>query len=309
LTPERDIAAELRLRPERPPVTRLSRKVITGLMAIAAIAVCGALTWGLSQRGHTPTSGNELYNTGNKQPPEGLAALPHDYAAMAPVRSGVPVLGPPLPGDLGRPILAAQGVPISTGSGLDAEQQRRAQEKEAARTSRLFATSNATERATPPVTIAAPAASDQLTTSSGRPDAAPIDPDAIQNMQDRKVAFLTAAIDRKIVSSERLTNPASRYVVQAGSVIPAALITGLRSDLPGQVTAQVTENVYDTPTGKYLLIPQGSKLVGTYDSQVAWAGSRPARLDAPPATQWALHRVGTPAECRHSGLCRARGRR
>jgi type IV secretion system protein VirB10 len=130
------------------------------------------------------------------------------------------------------------------------------------------------ERPTQPVASPVPASSDQLTTSSGRTEAAPIDPDAIQNMQDRKLAFLNAAVDHKTVSHERLTNPASRYVVQAGSVIPAALITGLRSDLPGQVTAQVTENVYDTPTGKYLLIPQGSKLVGTYDSQVAFGQDR-----------------------------------
>ena len=93
-------------------------------------------------------------------------------------------------------------------------------------------------------------------------------------MQDRKLAFLTAGADRKTVSAERLVNPASRYIVQAGSVIPAALITGLRSDLPGQVTAQVTEHVYDSPTGRYLLIPQGSKLIGVYDSQVAFGQDR-----------------------------------
>jgi type IV secretion system protein VirB10 len=62
--------------------------------------------------------------------------------------------------------------------------------------------------------------------------------------------------------------------VQAGSVIPAALITGIRSDLPGQVTGQVTEQVYDSPTGRYLLIPQGSKLIGLYDSQVAFGQNR-----------------------------------
>ena len=71
-----------------------------------------------------------------------------------------------------------------------------------------------------------------------------------------------------------MANPASRYVVQAGSVIPAALITGIRSDLPGQVTAQVTENVYDSPTGEFLLIPQGAKLVGVYDSQVSFGQDR-----------------------------------
>jgi type IV secretion system protein VirB10 len=93
-------------------------------------------------------------------------------------------------------------------------------------------------------------------------------------MQDRKLAFVNGAVDHRTVSSERLENPASRYVVQAGSVIPAALITGMRSDLPGQVTAQVTENVYDSPTGRYLLIPQGARLIGTYDSQVAYGQDR-----------------------------------
>jgi type IV secretion system protein VirB10 len=62
--------------------------------------------------------------------------------------------------------------------------------------------------------------------------------------------------------------------VQAGSVIPGALITGIRSDLPGQITAQVTENVFDTPTGRFLLIPQGARLIGVYDSQVATGQSR-----------------------------------
>jgi type IV secretion system protein VirB10 len=63
-------------------------------------------------------------------------------------------------------------------------------------------------------------------------------------------------------------------VVQAGTVIPAALITGIRSDLPGQITAQVTENVHDTPTGRARLIPQGARLIGIYDSQVAFGQSR-----------------------------------
>jgi type IV secretion system protein VirB10 len=85
---------------------------------------------------------------------------------------------------------------------------------------------------------------------------------------------VNGAVDRKTVSPDRLENPVSRYVVQAGSVIPAALITGMRSDLPGQVTAQVTENVYDSPTGRYLLIPQGPKLIGVYDSQVAFGQDR-----------------------------------
>lgn len=68
--------------------------------------------------------------------------------------------------------------------------------------------------------------------------------------------------------------PAGPYVLQAGAVIPASLITGQHSDLPGQVTAQVTEDVYDSPTGKTLLIPQGSRLVGQYDAQIAFGQSQ-----------------------------------
>jgi type IV secretion system protein VirB10 len=68
--------------------------------------------------------------------------------------------------------------------------------------------------------------------------------------------------------------PASPYILQAGSVISAALITGLRSDLPGQITAQVTENTFDSPSGRFLLIPQGARLIGTYDSQVTHGQSR-----------------------------------
>ena len=93
-------------------------------------------------------------------------------------------------------------------------------------------------------------------------------------MQDRKTAFLNASTDKRTVSPDRLDAKASPYVVQAGTVIPAALITGIRSDLPGQITAQVTEAVYDSPTGKYLLIPQGAKLIGQYDSSVAFGQCR-----------------------------------
>lgn len=69
-------------------------------------------------------------------------------------------------------------------------------------------------------------------------------------------------------------SPISPYVVQAGAIIPAALLTAVNSDLPGDVTAQVTEDVYDSPTGDYLLIPQGSRLYGKYDSLISYAQTR-----------------------------------
>jgi type IV secretion system protein VirB10 len=267
--PNQEAISELRLRPERPPVTRLSRKVIIALAGVGTTIVCGALIWALQQGEKKTIGGSELYNTENKLTPDALSKLPRDYTGIP---RNVPPLGPPLPGDLGRPILnARQGAPIVPGAPTaDANDQRLAQEDDAARTSRLFATTNAVARPTLPVALP----STEPGSSNAKSDAPASDPDSLQNMQDRKLAFLTAAVDRKTVSADRLMFPVSRYVVQAGAVIPAALITGIRSDLPGQVTAQVTEHVYDTPTGKYLLIPQGSKLIGVYDSQVSFGQDR-----------------------------------
>lgn len=96
-----------------------------------------------------------------------------------------------------------------------------------------------------------------------------------QNRQVRKEQFLQAST---AVSKTRLNEvkmPAnSPYEIKAGWIIPAALECGLNSDLPGQTCARVTENVRDSATGRYLLIPQGSKLIGTYDSQIAFGQER-----------------------------------
>jgi type IV secretion system protein TrbI len=259
---DRELAADLRLHPRRPPVTRLSRKVLIGVAAVATMAVLGAVIWALDGRRSKQETGSELYNTEHKTTADGLAKLPRDYSGLPP---GVPPLGPPLPGDFGRANLQERG------PGADPEQQRVAQETEAARTSRLFASSTTVNRAPPPTLSTAPTPSGASDVLGEKP---PIDADSIQNMQDRKLAFLNGPVDKRTVSSERLENPASKYIVQAGSVIPAALLTGIRSDLPGQVTGQVTENVYDSPSGRYLLIPQGSKLIGVYDSQVSFGQSR-----------------------------------
>lgn len=264
---EKGLAEELRLRPERPPVTRLSRRVLIAAAGVSAAAILGMTFWALQQRGRSGPA-PELYNTEAKTTADGLAALPHDYAGLP---KDVPKLGPPLPGDLGRPILAAQGQ-FPPPTAIDPEQQRVGQERESARTAKLFAPTNTHER--PGVGVIATPTQVGAPPSAFTPEAPPIDPNAIQNMQDRKIAFVNAPVDRRTVSPDRLAAPASRYVLQAGAVISAALITGIRSDLPGQITAQVTENVYDSPTGRFLLIPQGAKLIGVYDSQIAFGQSR-----------------------------------
>lgn len=93
------------------------------------------------------------------------------------------------------------------------------------------------------------------------------------NAQDRKNAFL----DRKAGAdylSATVQRPLSPYEVKAGTVIPAVLITGINSDLPGPVIGQVRENVYDSVSGNHLLIPQGARLIANYDSLVSWGQER-----------------------------------
>ena len=94
------------------------------------------------------------------------------------------------------------------------------------------------------------------------------------NGQRAKRSFL----DQEPVSRDYLDHglvaPISPYEVKAGTVIPATMIGGVNSDLPGLLLAQVSENIYDSATGRYLLIPQGAKLIGTYDNGVTFGQSR-----------------------------------
>jgi len=260
--------APMRLRPEPPRVTRLSRKVLAGLGLVASLGVGGALLYALQTR-NAGNQGQELYSTDNRSTPDGLNGLPKDY-------SGVPRLGPPLPGDLGRPILNAQnggqpvpapGMTTPAPPGPSPEEQRRAQELEAARTARLFS-STETRPASSATTAPAAAPATDLASLGLAPQ--PATPSA----QDRQLAFLNQPPDKRTVSPDRVAAPASANVLQAGAVISAALITGIRSDLPGQITAQVTENIYDSPTGRILLIPQGTRVIGQYDSGVGFGQRR-----------------------------------
>jgi type IV secretion system protein VirB10 len=242
----------MRLHPDRPAVTRLSRRVLVGLGCVAAAGIAGVLFFSLKPQ--IGMSGTELYNTANRSTPEGLQTLPHDYTGLP---RDVPKLGPPLPGDLGKPMFNAG----MSAPGMPEAEQRLAQEQDAARTSHLFATTGV-----PSTPVAAEPNPSRPTASST--------PGAADAADDRKLAFLNASTDRRTETTDRIERPAGADVVQAGSVIPAALVTGLRSDLPGEITAQVTQDVYDTPTGHILLIPQGARLIGQYDAQITFGQSR-----------------------------------
>lgn len=265
-----EAASTMRLRAEAPRVTRLSRKVLAGIGLVASVGLGGALIYALQTRDGGKAS-EELYSTDNRSTADGLASLPRDY-------SRVPQLGPPLPGDLGRPILDAQNrgqpVPVpgiaTPNPGLSAEEQRRLQEIETARTAKLFAGTEGRPLSSPAAGVAsvAPPPAPDLTGLGLAPQ--PATPTA----QDRQLAFLNAAADRRTVAPDRVAAPASPNILQAGAVISAAFITGIRSDLPGQIAAQVTENIYDSPTGRTLLVPQGTRIIGQYDNNVQFGQSR-----------------------------------
>lgn len=255
--PSEAIARPFRLRAEFPRVTQLSRKVLAGSMALGLAVVSGAFLWALQKNRAREQASEQTYTTDHHNVADGLAGLPRDYTG---VPRDVPPLGRPLPSLLGRPMVATQNQ--SGPLVVDAEQQRMSQEGEAARTSKVFVSVN----------VRSPAAANPSETAS---NPAPSSDEAFaQNGQDRKLSFVNASIDRRTMSPDRMTRPPSPYIVQAGSVIPAALITGISSDLPGQITAQVTENVFDSPTGGILLVPQGARLIGIYDSQIAFGQSR-----------------------------------
>lgn len=276
---EQEIARELRLRPTAPRVTRLSRKALIGLGAVASLGIGGALVVALQGRGDDDRP-SELYNTDRVAQAEALQRLPRDYAGLPLRREPVPQLGPPLPGDMGRPILSAQergqaiplppageatGVPPPATHTVDPALQQARQEREAARTSRLFL-GNAGGGANSDAAMTMPAAAPPLSLPGETAPTAPA--------SGRGETFLNRDVNRRTASSDRLRAPASPYVLQAGSTIPAALVTGLRSDLPGQVVAQVTEPVYDSPTGRHLLVPQGARLIGQYDAEVGYGQER-----------------------------------
>jgi type IV secretory pathway VirB10-like protein len=95
------------------------------------------------------------------------------------------------------------------------------------------------------------------------------------NLQQHKSDFLSRdGVNTSTYLNQPVVMPKSPFEIKAGTIIPATLLTAINSDLPGQIIGQVRENVYDTVSGNYLLIPQGSKLLATYDSAVAYGQER-----------------------------------
>ncbi|PHY13915.1 conjugal transfer protein TrbI [Caulobacter sp. B11] len=261
---EKAIAKTLRLRGTPAPVAQVSRRALLVVSAVLIVGVAGAVSWSLMDK-RKPAAVEATYTP--SPPPERVTALPRGYVGPA----SVPALGPPLPGDLGRPILSAArarqaGDPTALPVGglerpamapaasapVDPRIEAAREARRAAIQSGLFVTASVRRDTTP--------ASGQGSGSGA--------------LGPSRMADGGQAGDPRTTSAERLQAPVSPYILQAGAIIPAALVTGLRSDAPGVAIAQVTQDVFDSLGGGVLLIPAGARLVGDYDAQVQSGQSR-----------------------------------
>jgi type IV secretion system protein VirB10 len=253
--PKRD-PRTLELRTQPRPVARFRQSVIIAIAAIGAIALFGIAWWALDATRFEPIAvGEDLLAGPGTTGAEGLAGLPDSYDDLEP-----PSLGPPLPGDLGPAVLKQERefglMPDAEDEAGRAERLRLAQQARQAREADVFF---------------------QLTGRASVPPAGLIafDGSRMTPADDNGAAGQPGALpEQDAYNGFALQQPMSSYQVMAGSVIAASLLTGINSDLPGGVLAQVTENVYDTATGQLLLIPQGTKIIGSFDATVAHGQSR-----------------------------------
>ncbi|MGE3537364.1 MAG: TrbI/VirB10 family protein [Candidatus Tectimicrobiota bacterium] len=270
----------LALRARPAPVTRLNRKVIGVLLALGLGLVAFALSTGLKTP-HAPAGPAEAAMPGQPTPPEALGRMPASYGdiprpVVAQAATPPPAAPPPVPPSTPPPApVGVRQPPPAPPSGptpaelAAAEAQRKAREAaEKARLSEIFFPSSS--RSVPP-----PQAPERLQAAlAGTPPAhqGAKSPDIVEKYfapQAEKREFLRqAGKEGKTVLPHAVQEPVSPYEVKAGTLIPAVLLTGINADLPGQLLAQVREPVYDTVTGQSLLIPQGTRILGVYDSAV-----------------------------------------
>ncbi|AMK18921.1 TrbI/VirB10 family protein [Sphingobium sp. MI1205] len=251
----------LRASPTR--AIRFRRGAIIGIAALCSASLMGIAWLALKpQIFRKPVQASELSQPMGQSANDAVAALPSNYG-------DAPRLGPPLPGDLGRPILRAQQqqlAPVGTRSdsrsaadAAEAERLAKLAELKAARQSGVMVQIRSSDQAPAPAEPP-PAVQPMATTPAAQ--------------EDRKIAFAERKDTASDSNPHEPTAPVSPYMLAAGSVIAASLITGLNSDLPGLVIAQVTQHVFDSATGQFLLVPQGARLIGKYDSLVAFGQRR-----------------------------------
>ena len=292
-------AEDLKLREQPKPTTRINRNVVIAGIGIGILLLFLATSVAFDPpKLDDGEERRELYNTTSRPTAEELAALPTSYSDVQRDIIEAPILGDPYPGDLGATIAQTErDLGIAPAQDEFANDFRLTPEQENARAERIRLAKIEQESLTAPVFFSlndrqrpiSETAQSPAQTGSALPQSAfsalPVrgqsapsangfantsDP----NLQNSKTAFADGAVEEDIYNPHSLQDPISPYQVMTGTVIAASLLTGLNSDLPGTIIAQVTQPVYDTATGQHLLIPQGARLIGRYDSRVSFGQSR-----------------------------------
>lgn len=286
------MSEDLAIRARPRPVKRFSKKALFIGAAGMALVLSTALAFALQPVDREDGSRTELYNVTHKPMAEALEQLPATYDEVKPA---VPVLGPPLPGDLGRAYMTGgaqaeemlKDNPFRYERGQSAPRTAVSRPKsvrpapqpvktlpdidpqDVARTSSLFFEVG-NNQSKPAPSLAQPAFGAGLAQD---PLFAGLDPSLLRQVGLGTLPTTVIPQPSSTASTE-IHELSSPYTVMAGTLIPATLVTGINSDLPGQVIGQVTENVQDTVSGHFLLIPQGSKLIGTYDARQSYGDKR-----------------------------------
>lgn len=274
-----------------PRVKRFNRKMLIIIGVVSSVVIILAFAVGLQQPKAKPPE-PVAATTKPPVPNAVVNSLPGGYDSM------VPQLGEPRPGDLG----AVNGTGADGGTNPNAPPRQltpieqyvqqteldRLRNEDRARSATVsFANAggNDTSMASQPSTGAldatqlqqrvlelaqrggsnAPGASSVGANVSTRDDA---------NRQDDKAEFAGRSRDTDFDLHASLQRPRSPYTLFAGTILPCVLTQGINSDLPGQIGCMISQNVYDTVTGKHVLLPQGTKVIGTYDSRIAYGQER-----------------------------------
>lgn len=250
-------------------VTRISAKA--GFAAVIVLAALfGMIVYGISTAGHrrssattaTLTKGSEHQEPWWNRVPNAEPSSPR-----LPPPAQIPKRVPPLSTEASSPRVPAGAQTAAQMQALQAEEREQRQQAllEAAAVAPVLV------RLTEGGVSALPMPPTQLS-AAAMPGSVPRRTESAMQSQDaqgERTSFLASAgaVSSDLLVVERQNDP-SPYELHAGSVIPATLLTGINADLPGTIVGQVRDDVFDSVTGTYLLIPRGTKLVGAYDSRI-----------------------------------------
>ena len=275
-----------------PSVKRFNRKMLAIIGVIAGIVIILAFAVGLQQpKAKAPDS---VSTTGKPPVPNAAVnSLPGGYDSM------VPQLGEPRPGDLGT-VNGTAGAGSSANPNApprqltpieqyvqQAELDRLRNEDRARSATVSFANAGGNDASMASQPSAGALDATQLQQrllelaqrgGGGAPGAVPASANLSArddaNRQDDKTEFAGRTRDTDFDLHATLQRPRSPYTLFAGTILPCILTQGINSDLPGQIGCMISQNVYDTVTGQHVLLPQGTKVIGTYDSRIAYGQQR-----------------------------------